>query len=284
MKRVFFVAAMMVAALSLSSCFAPENHIKVISYNIRLSGLGHARGVDGVHYWDNRRHASINMINDEKPTIFGLQEACSDQIDFLVENLPDYDHIGVGRDDGKRAGEFMAIFYRKDMVELLDGGTFWLSETPEKVSQGWDAACRRTCTWTRMRMKASGDEFIYLNTHLDHMGKKAQEESIKLIIERVKPYFEEDLPIFITADFNLTPDSPFIAPLREVMDDARDVAEQTDHRGTFNGWKTVNYRPYLYEECRGPLVQSVVRQELRRTADFGPLPSGAGGQLLKDER
>ena len=73
MKRVFFVAAIMVAALSLSSCFAPKNQIKVISYNIRLSGLGHARGADGVHYWDNRRHATINMINDEKQTIFGLQ-------------------------------------------------------------------------------------------------------------------------------------------------------------------------------------------------------------------
>ena len=239
MKRVFFVAAIMVAALSLSSCFAPKNQIKVISYNIRLSGLGHARGADGVHYWDNRRHASINMINDEKPTIFGLQEACSDQMDFLVEYLPEYGSIGVGRDDGQRAGEFMSIFYRKDQVELLDGGTFWLSETPEKVSQGWDAACRRTCTWTRMRMKATGDEFIYLNTHLDHRGAKAQEESIKLIIERIKPYLDEELPIFLTADFNLSPDSPFIAPLREVMDDARDAADETDHRGTFNGWNEI---------------------------------------------
>ena len=239
MNRVFFVAAIMVAALSLSSCFAPKNQIKVISYNIRLSGLGHARGVDGVHYWDNRRHATINMINDEKPTIFGLQEACSDQMDFLVEYLPEYGSIGVGRDDGVRAGEFMSIFYRKDQVELLDGGTFWLSETPEKVSQGWDAACRRTCTWTRMRMKATGDEFIYLNTHLDHRGEKAQEESIKLIIERVKPYIDEDLPVFLTADFNLSPESPFIAPLREVMNDARDAADETDHRGTFNGWNEI---------------------------------------------
>ncbi len=239
MKRVFFVAAMMVAALSLSSCFAPENQIKVISYNIRLSGLGHARGVDGVHYWDNRRHASINMINDEKPTIFGLQEACSDQMDFLVENLPDYDHIGVGRDDGQRAGEFMSIFYNKEQVELLDGGTFWLSETPEKVSQGWDAACRRTCTWTRMRMKATGDEFIYLNTHLDHRGAKAQEESIKLIIERVKPYLDEELPIFLSGDFNAVPESSIFPPLAEVMDNSRDVAEESDYRGTFNGWNTV---------------------------------------------
>ena len=246
MKKFLLSTALMVAALTLSSCFAPKNQIKVISYNIRLSGLGHARGADGVHYWDNRKHASINMINDEKPTVFGLQEACSDQMDFLVENLPQYGHIGVGRDDGKRAGEFMAIFYDKGQVELLDGGTFWLSPTPEKPSRGWDAACLRTCTWSRMRMKASGDEFIYLNTHLDHVGAVAQAESIKLIVERIKPYIDEDMPIFLTADFNATPDSHIFEPLREVMDDAREVADESDYRGTFNGWNTVK-KPTLID-------------------------------------
>ena len=239
MKKFLLSVAILASALTLVSCFAPKNQIKVISYNIRLSAHGGARGADGIHYWDNRRHASINMINDEKPTVFGLQEACSDQIDFLEENLPQYDYIGVGRDDGKRAGEFMAIFYDKEVVELLDGGTFWLSPTPEKVSRGWDAACIRTCTWSRMRMKATGDEFIYLNTHLDHVGAKAQEESLKLIAERIKPYIEEELPIFVTADFNCTPENPIFEPLREVMDDSREVAEETDHRGTFNGWNTV---------------------------------------------
>ena len=237
---------MVASALTLVGCFAPNNQIKVISYNIRLSGHGHARGADGVHYWDNRKHASINMINDEKPTVFGLQEACSDQMDFLVENLPQYDHIGVGRDDGKRAGEFMAIFYDKSKVELLDGGTFWLSPTPEKPSRGWDAACIRTCTWSHMRMKASGDEFIYLNTHLDHVGAVAQEESLKLIVERLQTYIDEELPIFLTADFNATPDSPIFEPLKESMEDAREVAPESDYRGTFNGWNTVK-KPTLID-------------------------------------
>ena len=237
---------MVASALTLVGCFAPKNQIKVISYNIRLSGHGHARGADGVHYWDNRKHASINMINDEKPTVFGLQEACSDQMDFLVENLPQYDHIGVGRDDGKRAGEFMAIFYDKSKVELIDGGTFWLSPTPEKPSRGWDAACIRTCTWSRMRMKASGDEFIYLNTHLDHVGVVAQEESLKLIVERLQTYIDEELPIFLTADFNATPDSHIFEPLKESMEDAREVAPESDYRGTFNGWNTVK-KPTLID-------------------------------------
>lgn len=246
MKKFLLSVAMVASALTLVGCFAPNNQIKVISYNIRLSGHGHARGADGVHYWDNRKHASINMINDEKPTVFGLQEACSDQMDFLVENLPQYDHIGVGRDDGKRAGEFMAIFYDKSKVELIDGGTFWLSPTPEKPSRGWDAACIRTCTWSRMRMKASGDEFIYLNTHLDHVGVVAQEESLKLIVERLQTYIDEELPIFLTADFNATPDSHIFEPLKEVMEDAREVAPESDYRGTFNGWNTVK-KPTLID-------------------------------------
>ena len=234
MKKILLFALCAIVALCALSCGKQATaDIKVISYNVRCSGG------DGENHWDKRKHASLNMIHDEKPTIFGLQEANPDQMQYLVENLPEYGHIGVGREDGVSAGEHMAIFYLKEAVELLDGGTFWLSETPEKVSQGWDAACRRTCTWTRMRMKATGDEFIYLNTHLDHRGAKAQEESIKLIIERIKPYLDEELPIFLTADFNLSPDSPFIAPLREVMNDARDAADETDHRGTFNGWNEI---------------------------------------------
>lgn len=257
MKRFLLSLTLACAALAFAACNEGKNNIKVISYNIRLSGHGHARGADGIHYWDNRKQASINMINDEKPTVFGLQEACSDQMDFLVENLPQYGHIGVGRDDGKRSGEFMAIFYDKDKVELVDGGTFWLSPTPETPSRGWDAACLRTCTWSRMRMKASGDEFIYLNTHLDHVGAVAQAESIKLIVERIKPYIEEELPIFLTADFNATPDSSIFPPLKEVMDDAREVADKSDYRGTYNGWNKVT-TPTLIDHIflRGGKAQS----------------------------
>ena len=240
MKKLILFLACAVAAFGATSCAEKTNDIKVISYNVRFSGG------DGENHWDLRKHASINMINDEKPTVFGLQEACSDQMDFLVENLPQYDHIGVGRDDGKRAGEFMAIFYDKSKVELIDGGTFWLSPTPEKPSRGWDAACIRTCTWSRMRMKASGDEFIYLNTHLDHVGVVAQEESLKLIVERLQTYIDEELPIFLTADFNATPDSHIFEPLKESMEDAREVAPESDYRGTFNGWNTVK-KPTLID-------------------------------------
>ena len=168
MKKLILFLACAVAAFGATSCAEKTNDIKVISYNVRFSGG------DGENHWDLRKHASINMINDEKPTVFGVQEAKADQIAYLKENLPQYGYIGVGREDGKDGGEHMSIFYLKDQVELLDGGTFWLSETPDVPSKGWDAACKRSCTWTKLKMKDTGKEFAYINTHLDHVGKVAQ--------------------------------------------------------------------------------------------------------------
>ena len=125
MKKILLFALTAAAALTLSSCAEKKNDIKVISYNVRVNNEG-----DGENKWDLRKHASVAMINEEKPTIFGLQEAKPEQMQYLVENLPQYGHIGVGREDGVSSGEHMTIFYLKDEVELLDGGTFWLSETP----------------------------------------------------------------------------------------------------------------------------------------------------------
>ena len=137
MKRMIrLVVCALMAVLAVSCGKSEPVDIKVISFNVRLSTRS-----DGDNWWENRKHASINMLNEEKPTVFGLQEALPGQVEYLVENLPEYDYIGVGRDDGKKKGEFMAIFYLKEKVELLDGGTFWLSETPDVPSKGWDAAC-----------------------------------------------------------------------------------------------------------------------------------------------
>ena len=152
-KLIYLVAASLVMLAAISCQGEKTNTIKVISYNIRVGG-----DWDGDNKWDNRKQASLNMINDEKPTLFGLQEATPIQMEYLIENLPQYGHIGVGREDGVASGEHMSIFYLKDEVELLDGGTFWLSETPEKPSMGWDAACKRTCTWTKLKMKSTGKE------------------------------------------------------------------------------------------------------------------------------
>ena len=232
MKKILLFALTAVVALGVTSCAEKKNDIKVISYNVRVNVEG-----DGENKWDLRKHASIAMIRDEKPTIFGLQEAKPEQMQYLVENLPEYGHIGVGREDGVSEGEHMTVFYLKEQVELLDGGTFWLSETPEEPTKGWDAACKRSCTWTKMRMKDTGKEFAYINTHLDHVGKVAQREGLALICKRFAEIVPVGMPAFLTADFNALTNDPIFEPLNAEMLDARVEAPETDNRATYNGFK-----------------------------------------------
>jgi endonuclease/exonuclease/phosphatase family metal-dependent hydrolase len=235
MKKLFYTLAIAAFALMSIACNR-TSEIKVMSYNIRLSS-GTIKA-DSIYHWEHRKQASLNLMHEENPTVFGLQEACPDQMDYMVENLPEYGYIGVGRDDGKRKGEFMSIFYKKDEVEFIDGGTFWLSETPDQVSKGWDAACFRTCTWAILKKKDTGKKFVYMNTHLDHMGKVAREESIKLIVERAEKLTGGKLPVFITADFNSPTSNAIFKPMQEAMLDARVEAPVTDDRGTLNCWGT----------------------------------------------
>lgn len=236
MKKIFSTLLCAVALCAFASCSKEQTKesIKVISYNIRC---GVTPGADGENNWEYRKQASINMINDEKPTIFGLQEALPPHLEYLEEHLPQYASYGIARDDGKSEGEYMTIYYLKDEVELLDCGTFWLSETPDTPSRGWDAACNRTCTWAKMRMKRSGKEFAYLNTHLDHVGKVAQREGLALMMKRAAQIVPDGMPVFVTADFNCVTSDPIFEPIKAVMKDARETAPQTDRRATFNGWK-----------------------------------------------
>ena len=235
MKKLFYTLAIAAFALMGVACNR-TSEIKVMSYNIRLSsGTIEA---DSIYHWEHRKQASLELMHQEQPTVFGLQEACPDQMDYMVENLPEYGYIGVGRDDGKRKGEFMAIFYKKDEIELLDGGTFWLSQTPDQVTKGWDAACFRTCTWTILKKKDTGKKFVYLNTHLDHKGQEARKESIKLIVAKAEELTGGKLPVFITADFNSPTTNEIFKPMQEAMLDARVEAPVTDERGTLNCWGT----------------------------------------------
>lgn len=233
MKKILFVVV--AVALGLMGCkpsSQQQNEVRVISYNIR-----YMNDMDGENSWKFRKQASINMVNEELPTVFGLQEAVKAQVDFLQENLPDYAYYGVGRDDGVEKGEFMAIFYRKDEVKLLDKGTFWLSATPDTPSKGWDGQCFRTCTWTLFECKDTGKQFAMLNTHLDHRGKVAQEEGMKTIVKRIGELVPENVPVFLSGDFNTRTDNPIYEPLKAIMTDSRELATETDHRGTYTGWR-----------------------------------------------
>ena len=218
--------------LLLSALLAGAQSLTVISYNIRL---GEAK--DGTNSWPFRAAASRDMVMDQLPDIMGLQEAFLYQAAYLKEYCKGYKYVGVGREDGKKEGEIMAIFYRKETVKLLRWGTFWLSDTPKKPSKGWDAACKRTATWALMQHKASGKKFYYVNTHLDHVGKEARQKGLELIVERIAAMNPKGYPMILTGDFNMRPQRPEFEDLKKVMKDARVTARTTDTGYTFSGWK-----------------------------------------------
>ena len=213
--------------------------ISVISFNIRVDNAA-----DGTNVWRNRRDAVVTLIERERPMLQGLQEAQPHQITYLSQHCPDYAWYGLGRDTGKvppatdsyAAEETMAIFWRTAELELLDKGTFWLSETPDQVSKGWDASYRRTCTWAGFRHKKSGQTCYFFNTHLDNDGKVAREESIKLLVSRMKTINSKRRVSFLTADFNSNVTDACFAPLHVYMRDARANAAVSDDYPSWNGY------------------------------------------------
>ena len=237
--------------------------ITVISYNIRMGA-----GKDGTNSWEYRYPASAMMIDDQKPDIFGLQEAFDYQKKYMEEYCKGYKAVGVGREDGKHKGEHMAIFYNTKKIALLKWGTYWLSETPDKPSKGWDAACMRTATWTLMKDKKSGKKFYYVNTHLDHVGPVAQQKGLELIVSRIKEMNKEGYPMILTGDFNVEPSNPVLSDLDKMMTSARKAAVKTDTGDTFNGWgKGKGVIDYVYysgfSAC--PLFEVIRKPYMDRT-------------------
>ena len=232
-KFTLIVAAMLVMLPFVSSAQkqTKDHDLKVMSYNIRM---GAAK--DGTNSWEYRYPATALMLEDQKPDVFGVQEAFNYQIRFIEDNFMDYDCVGVGRDDGKQKGEFMSIFWNKKTVKMLKWGTFWLSETPEKPSMGWDAACKRTATWALMKDKKTGKQFYFVNTHLDHRGAEAQRKGLELIVEGIAQINPKGYPMVLTGDFNVKPDNAALKDLDTKMQSARKIAPRTDNHPTFNNW------------------------------------------------
>lgn len=231
----FSCSALRQSAISVHDT-TPAGQATIISYNIRRGDLAKD---DGSNAWKNRRQATLEMIRAEAPSAFGLQEALYDQVLYIANAFPQYSWVGVGRDNGKHGGEMMAIFYLKEKFTLIDSGTYWLSETPDKVSRGWDAFCNRTLTWVELREKATGKTFFYFNTHLDHKGETARRESVKLIAALIEKMVPAGTPFVLGGDLNSTIDNAIFYPLLDVgMQSARLLAPVTDNKGTFNAFGT----------------------------------------------
>ena len=210
--------------------------IRVMQFNIRYLNTS-----DGKNIWANRRHEVMSFVHDTEADIFGLQEAVYTQVQHFQASMYEYAMIGEGRDGGT-GGEWNPIFYLKDKYELVKSGTFWLSDTPEvKGSNTWGAACRRIMTWAILKTKETGEQFLYANTHFDHVSTSAQEKSAHLVKQRLKEY-AQGLPIIVTGDFNCTPTSKPYAlmlsqdesfPMHEAWQHAR---SKQGNEGTFHSF------------------------------------------------
>lgn len=216
-------------------------NIKVMSFNIR-----YANEADGKHAWKYRKERVANLISFYEVDLLGMQEALYEQVQYLDEQLSDFAWYGLGRDDGKQAGEFSPIFYRKSAFELLDKGTFWLSETPEKPSLGWDADIKRVVSWVKLRDKENDQDFYYFNTHFDHRGEKAREESAKLILERINK-IAKGFPVIVTGDFNASPDSKPYQVLTSTSSGLKDALEisKLPHYGAMKSFSGFEVTPEL---------------------------------------
>lgn len=214
------------------SLVGSDGKMKLMSFNVRYGNAD-----DGENGWDYRKADLYTMIKTEKPLVIGLQECQMNQRNDMVDNCKEYAAIGVGRDDGAGKGETCSIMYHKASVEIVKWGSFWLSETPDKPGvKGWDANNVRVATWARIKVLATGKEFFYINTHLDHKGPKARSEGMKLVMKKFAELNVAKLPQLLTADFNTSQDDDIFRECLKTMQNARLTAPKTDDKGTYNGW------------------------------------------------
>lgn len=184
----------------LFTCYGSFAQTKVMTYNIRNS---HA--ADGVNAWSKRRDALAALIKKVNPDILGVQEAYINQVKDLKARLNEYKYFGAGRNNGKNAGEHSTIFFKEQKYIQLDGGNFWLSTTPGiPGSKSWDAALTRICSWVKLQEKTTGKIFFVFNTHFDHKGVQARNNSAELIRHFVDSLAGNN-PVMVIGDFNSTP-------------------------------------------------------------------------------
>ena len=205
--------------------------LKVMSFNIR-----NAKAKDGTNSWQYRFPGTALMIKDEMPDILAMQEPLYPQVQFILDNFSDYKMIGKGREDGKKEGEFTAIFYNKKKISCIKSGVFWLSENSKKPSKGWDAFCKRTATWAIMSHKDTKERFFVLNTHLDHVGSKARQYGLALVLKKIKQINKDNYPVILTGDFNVQPGNKCLKQIDSSMHNARKEALKTDNHCSFHEW------------------------------------------------
>ena len=205
----------------------------VMSYNIRYDNKW-----DKENSWDTRKESIVRIFEKYSPSFIGTQEGLAHQIDYMDSALTGYDYIGVGREDGEKKGEFCAIFYESDTYKIIESSTFWLSDNPENVSIGWDAALERICTYGLFEHKQSKNQIWVFNTHFDHMGEIARRKSSELILARINDLNNFSEPIILMGDFNSLPNSRPVHTILKELKDSYNISlnKPKGPKGTYNGF------------------------------------------------
>lgn len=184
------------------------------------------------HDWQNRKNKVLDIVKAYKPDIIGMQEVFSDQLDFLMENLPEYKSVGVGRDDGKKKGDFSPILYRN--LDIADSGTFWLSETPEICSNTW-GGLNRICTWANF---ADDLNFAVYNTHFEHTKQEIRKKSILLLNNKINS-LSVGKSVIILGDFNFSRSSHEYSMMKPFFKDAYVSDKRFNFDITYHGFKGI---------------------------------------------
>lgn len=250
MKQIITIALLLIG-------FASHGQkIKAMTYNIKYDNKN-----DTVNNWNDRKQKMVQLIMYYNPSFLGIQEGLHNQVTYLDKNLKKYSYVGIGRDDGKQKGEYSAIFFNKNKYKILESNTFWLSETPNKISVGWDASMERICTYALFQDKKTKQKTMVFNTHFDHIGTLARKNSAKLIVETIKKKNIHNVPVILMGDFNLTPNQEAIATIKSAFKDSYSASKKEPYgpKGTFNGFTNrvmKNRIDYIF--VRGFDVASVV--------------------------
>jgi endonuclease/exonuclease/phosphatase family metal-dependent hydrolase len=234
---------------------AKAQSVKLMTYNLRLSLAS-----DGLNSWAHRKDFMVDQINFYAPDIMGTQEGLPGQVHYLKKHLKNYDYIGIGREGSDEKGEHAAVFYNTDRFRVLKHHTFWLSQTPGKMSKGWDAAYLRICTYGLFQNKKNAKQFWVFNIHLDNKGEVARRESVKLILRTMKEVNTRGLPVILMGDFNSLPGSDVMKELSKHFYESRRISKTAPFgpEGTFNNFEfgeTGNQRiDYIMIEKKCPVI------------------------------
>jgi endonuclease/exonuclease/phosphatase family metal-dependent hydrolase len=275
MRRVIFVLGVFFVIANAIAQTKTQLDLNIMTFNIRYDNPE-----DGQNSWQYRKENAMKLIRFQEVDVLGMQEVLVNQLKDITGQLTEYNAVGVGREDGKEKGEFSPILYNKNKFTLIKSGYFWLSETPDKPSKGWDAACERIATWVQLKDKATGKKVFVMNTHFDHIGQVARQESVNLIKTKTTQ-LSEGLPQIFMGDLNSDPKSSVVKSFL-TADGSFAFLDSKDRASVVYGpnWTFHDFGKIPYAER--PLIDYILVNKAVTVKKYGVLAETLNETFLSD--